>query len=87
MNVRSFICSLTLLLVLPLHIKIAYAQVGPVVFDALIVDDNSSGNSTGNSDGIINCGEIVEFFVHIRNTGTEAALTVNGTLSAKLSIC
>jgi len=43
-------------------------------------DDNLSGTS-GDSDGIIDAGEVVDLRIPLRNTGTSSASSVSGTLS------
>jgi hypothetical protein len=43
-------------------------------------DDNVSGTS-GDSDGVIDAGEVVDLRIPLRNTGTTTANTVSGTLS------
>jgi M6 family metalloprotease-like protein len=34
-------------------------SVGPVVYDSYLVDDDNLGNSSGNADGFVDCGETV----------------------------
>lgn len=46
-----------------------------------IDDDNDSGNSSGNDDGVANCGETVEMFVSLANQGDGTALNVTGEIS------
>jgi hypothetical protein len=56
-------------------------SVGPVVYDNHFVDDDNLQGSSGNGDGIINPGELIELFVDLNNSGLETALNVNANLS------
>jgi hypothetical protein len=55
--------------------------VGPVVYDGHTVDDDANGQSDGDGDAIIDCGEAIELFVGVLNQGSETATGVNATLS------
>jgi hypothetical protein len=55
--------------------------VGPVVYQAHTVNDNTIGDSFGDDDGIAECGEIVELFVDLTNQGTITATQITATLS------
>ena len=55
--------------------------VGPLVFDAYTVDDDNSGNSVGNNNGVVDCGETIELYADLLNAGTDTAAAVNATLS------
>ena len=55
--------------------------VGPVVYDSHTVDDDSSDQSSGNDDGIVDPGETVELYVDLRNQGSDTATGVNATIS------
>jgi hypothetical protein len=57
------------------------ASVGPVVHDSHTVDDDNVGNSIGNGDGYVDCGETIELYVDLYNQGPDTAATVNATLS------
>jgi len=46
-----------------------------------IIDDDLSGNSIGNADGIADPGETVELYVELTNTGDMAATGIIATLS------
>jgi hypothetical protein len=63
------------------HICIDTPLVGPVVYNGQTVDDDSSGGSSGDGDGIAECGETVELFVNLLNQGTDAATSVSATIS------
>ncbi len=47
---------------------------------SLTVDDNASGSSDGNADGVLDAGETLELAVTFKNTGTTTASNVTGTL-------
>jgi len=56
-------------------------NVGPVVYDNHTVDDDASGGSDGNNDGIVNCGETIELLVDLYNQGNDTATGVGAVLS------
>jgi len=56
--------------------------VGPIVYDNKIIDDDNSGGSIGDGDGIAECGETIELNVTLRNQGYDPSLGVNATLSS-----
>jgi hypothetical protein len=56
-------------------------QVGPLVYEALTVDDNDIGDSLGDNDGVAECGEIIELFVDLTNQGISTAHSITATLS------
>ena len=45
------------------------------------IDDDNLGDSSGNNDGQINPGEVIEFNVSLKNSGTSTASGVTATLS------
>ncbi len=53
-----------------------------VAFNAASVDDDQSGSSSGNGDGLINPGETIELQVQLKNFGTIIAEGVSATLSS-----
>jgi hypothetical protein len=57
------------------------SPVGPLVYDAYVADDDNADQSSGNGDGVANCGETVELWVDLLNQGTERATMVYATLS------
>jgi hypothetical protein len=59
-------------------VEAAPALVG---FQAYAADDDMSGESSGNADGLINPGETIELRVQLRNYGTQPA----GAVTARLS--
>ncbi len=63
------------------HMCIDTPLVGPVVYAGRTVDDDASGDSDGDGDGVVECGEAVELSVDLLNQGTDAAQNVDATLS------
>ncbi len=55
--------------------------VGPVVFHDLQLDDDDTGGSNGNGNGIPEKGETVEVLLSVRNSGILAAVGLSGTIS------
>jgi hypothetical protein len=55
--------------------------VGPLVYDVHLIDDDDTGNSVGNGNGIIDAGETTELYVDLRNIGADAATGVNVCLA------
>jgi hypothetical protein len=55
--------------------------VGPLVYGGHLVDDDANDQSSGNGNGVADCGETVELWVDLLNQGSERATTVVGTLS------
>ncbi len=51
-------------------------DVGPLVFAGVRVDDDGSGQSQGNGNGLAECGETVELYVDLRNLGDNVAFRV-----------
>jgi hypothetical protein len=45
------------------------------------VDDDGDGDSIGNGDGALDCGETIELYVGLENQGTETVLFVDATIS------
>ncbi|MCK4449253.1 MAG: hypothetical protein KAX26_01545, partial [Anaerolineae bacterium] len=60
---------------------VSSTDVGPLVYDSHTVDDDNSGQSSGNDDGIVNCGETIELYVDLYNQGSDTATGVNATIS------
>ena len=60
----------------------ASAAVGSLVYVAHEVDDDNSGQSSGNADGFINCGESIELWVALYNQGANAATEISATISS-----
>jgi hypothetical protein len=53
---------------------------GPVVHEAYVVDDDMLGDSIGNGNGIVECGETIELWVDLRNQGTGTAVGVQAEI-------
>lgn len=52
-------------------------------FDSLIVDDDNTGASQGNGDGIVNAGETLELAIQLKNYGdTNTATGISAVLSS-----
>ncbi|MCP4550113.1 MAG: T9SS type A sorting domain-containing protein [bacterium] len=49
-------------------------------FSQATIDDDNSGGSQGNDDGVINSGETIEMSVALRNFGTSSVSNVSATL-------
>jgi hypothetical protein len=45
------------------------------------IDDDNAGGTSGNADGLVNGGEVIDLRVPLRNNGGAAASTVTATLS------
>ena len=56
-------------------------NVGPLEHESHIIDDDNSGQSSGNDDGIVNPGETIEMYISLYNAGTETATDVNVSIS------
>ncbi len=63
------------------HICIDTPAVGPLVIDSHMIDDDANGESAGDGDGIVECGETIELYARLRNQGSDAADGVNATIS------
>jgi hypothetical protein len=63
-------------------INVAPATGPFVVLDAYTIDDDASGGSNGNGDGIVNAGETVQLRPTLRNVGSVTAVAVTGGLSS-----
>jgi hypothetical protein len=56
---------------------------GPyLVYGSSALDDDASGGSNGNGDGVVNPGETCELYVTVRNVGGASATHVHGTLAS-----
>ncbi len=54
---------------------------GPLRYNSHLVDDDSGGNSIGNGDGVVDCGETIELYADLYNQGTDTAAGVQATIS------
>ncbi len=59
----------------PLQLTIAVVNTGTLVPGSIAIDDDQTGQSSGNTDGLINAGETVEVMFGLNNTG---ASQING---------
>jgi len=59
----------------------AQVTVGPLLYDSYTVDDDTNGESSGDGDGVVECGENIELYVTLRNHGDGTAAGVNATIS------
>ena len=57
------------------------AIIGPLVYDGYLIDDDSAGGTSGNGNGVLECGETVGLTVMLRNEGNTAVEGISGTLS------
>ena len=48
----------------------------------IIIDDDNSGTSSGNDDGLINPGENIELKIGLKNYGTQTVSSVSATISS-----
>jgi hypothetical protein len=57
------------------------AATGPYLFvNAMTVDDDNTGASSGDSDGQADAGEVIEYRLTLKNGGTQSATNVSATL-------
>ena len=69
---------------LPYHGTILARAAGPSLwYECHGIDDDRSGDSWGNEDGILNQGEIVELTLWLRNFGDQGAEGVSAVLTAE----
>jgi hypothetical protein len=54
---------------------------GPLSYDSHLIDDDSGGDSSGNGDGVVDCGEAIELYVDLYNEGPGTASGVGAALS------
>ncbi|MCF7793307.1 MAG: T9SS type A sorting domain-containing protein [Candidatus Cloacimonetes bacterium] len=54
-----------------------------VAVESVQIDDDNSGNSSGNGDGVINPGETIELIVTLKNNGTQTANNVTAVISTE----
>lgn len=74
------IVTVTMILILGMVMP-AHTAVGPLVYETYVVDDDNSGQSSGNSNGVVSAGETIELYVDILNDGGDTATSVNVCLS------
>jgi hypothetical protein len=54
---------------------------GPIIYDSHLIDDDNSGESSGNGDGIVHPGETIEMYVDLLNQGSSTANNVEACIS------
>ncbi len=53
-----------------------------LALNTVTVDDNSTGGTSGDANGVLNPGEIVDLSINLRNVGTSTTVTgISGTLT------
>jgi hypothetical protein len=62
-------------------ITLSLTTTGPLVYDSHVVDDDNNDQSSGDGDGVVECGETIELYVTLRNQGNGTATGVNSTIS------
>ena len=56
-----------------------------VYSDYITINDNGSGTSIGNGDGVINAGEVIDLVIAVSNYGSEGATGIVGTVTSENS--
>jgi hypothetical protein len=59
-----------------------HLAVTDLQYDGHVIDDDGSGGSVGNGDGVANCGETIELYVALENPATDLAVLAGSTLSS-----
>ncbi len=62
------------------------SQTHSVTVDGTIIDDDNTGTSSGNGNGIVNAGETIELKVNLRNNGSSSLNNVIATLTTSSSM-
>jgi hypothetical protein len=57
-------------------ITFEFFRIGPLVHEGYVIDDDMLGDSVGDGDGIVECAEIIELWVDVRNEGNSTAANV-----------
>jgi hypothetical protein len=63
------------------HMSLDLGTIGPLTYAGHTVDDDASGESSGNGDGVVDCGETIELYIDLRNEGTIAATDVEAQIT------
>jgi hypothetical protein len=66
----------------PLQQTIEVVNTGTLVPGTIVIDDDNSGASSGNSDGLVNGGETLEVNFGLNNTGTGAIAGIAGYITS-----
>jgi M6 family metalloprotease-like protein len=64
-----------------LSVSCGPSDVGPLVYDGVTIDDDNAGESSGDADGLVDCGESIELDVDLANQGADVANDVWATIS------
>lgn len=59
----------------------ACPTIGPLVYDSHTVDDDTTDQSDGDGDGVVECGERIELYVSLRNEGNTTAPGVSASIA------
>jgi len=62
-------------------VLISGSDVGPMVYNDYIIDDDNTNNSSGDGDGDPDPGETIELFVELVNNGADTATNVQACIS------
>lgn len=66
----------------PMTADLSVSCGGPVLeYDSHLIDDDDMGQSSGDDDGVADCGENIELFADLYNAGGADATGVNATIS------
>jgi hypothetical protein len=82
-SVGSFKVTVTAFDCVPYQASVTLTAATPPVMSALnpVIDDDSSGGTSGNSNGIIEAGETVDVKIPVKNNGGSSAPSLTATLS------
>ncbi len=58
------------------HATTLAGVAGPLAYDGHRIDDDTAGNSNGNGNGRVDCGEAIELYVDLRNQGSDVVIGV-----------
>ncbi|HKW13755.1 MAG TPA: C25 family cysteine peptidase, partial [Candidatus Krumholzibacteria bacterium] len=67
------------------NIPVTSASAPYVVFNGDAVDDDATGGTVGNADGVIDAGETIDLYALVKNTGALTASNVTLTLRTSAS--
>jgi hypothetical protein len=57
------------------------SDVGPLEYHSHTIDDDAFGDSNGNGDGVVNCGETIELDITLLNQGSDSGTGVSAYLA------
>jgi len=61
--------------------NITINTTGGIVYNSHTINDDTSGASSGNNNGVINGGETIEFYLNLRNSSTGSIAVNNAAIS------